>query len=517
MQARFIDRRGFAENTQPEVSVIMPIYNAMPYLKDAVESVLRQNEVRVELICIDDGSTDGSVEFLLSHLEHPSLNVILQDNSGSPSSPRNRGLDLANGEFVYFLDSDDLLYEGALSNMVAAARKTGNDHVLGKIKGIGGRNAMPQIFRKTVLNAGLLSNYAWHNLSPTGKLVRKDLIDRLSLRFPEDQWIGEDQVFFSELYLSGSGISILSDQDYVGIRYKAEGTNITSRQQKLADKQKTLCRVAAVITKHCADGYVRDKLAQRLFTSTMLGVFDGVYQVADPVDQALFLKALHDQVTPLYGGAIEHHVVKKIAVLLSLIKQGKFREVDDIIAWFDDRGVQYVMRENRLIVELPDLKNFDSSTVNLEVPRAGILRPELTSIDKIQGNLYMTETVSVAQVTTNPCSVDLVLRERRTGDEVILPAHTFSGTTDGNALKIEVTFEVPSTLEIPRGAWGTFIRCTWGLTQTETRCGHRTAGIPNEKHYFEIANSTPAIAYFNSGYENLTIDVDHAVHDPAEI
>ena len=102
LQSRLIDQRSLIHGARPDISVIMPIYNAMPYLKDAVESVLRQEGVHLELICVDDGSTDGGAELLFSYLEHPNLRVILQDNSGSPSAPRNRGLDIATGESVSY-------------------------------------------------------------------------------------------------------------------------------------------------------------------------------------------------------------------------------------------------------------------------------------------------------------------------------------------------------------------------------------------------------------------------------
>ena len=517
LQSRLIDQRSLIHDANPDISVIMPIYNAMPYLKDAVESVLRQEGVRLELICVDDGSTDGGAELLFSYLEHPNLRIVLQDNSGSPSAPRNRGLDIATGEFVYFLDADDMLYENALSKMLSEARKTGNDHVLGKIKGIGGRNAMPQIFRKTDSNAGLLSNYAWHNLAPTGKLIRKGLIDRLSLRFPEDQWVGEDQIFFGELYLNGSGISVLADQDYVGFRNRDDGENTTSRKQTLLDKQKTLCRLSNVISKHCCEGRVRDQLAQRLFTSTMRGVFDGIYQVADEIEKAKFLKALHEQVAPLYGGAIESHVTKKIAIVMSLIKQGHFRETDDFIEWVDEVGMHYVMRGNRLVINAPGLTNLEPNSVDFEVPTEGILNPEQSDIEVRDGELTMAGTVSVPQVTSNPTGIDLILRERNTGEEVSLPAFTFSANKSENDLNIKVVFNVPPTTEIPVGAWGTFVRCTWGRSRVEARWGHRTAKVPNKKHYFEVAGSKPVVAYFNSGYENLTLDVGCTVHNETEV
>lgn len=93
------------------VSVIMPCYNASAYLREAVDSVLNQTYDKVEVIVIDDGSTDDSRNILGSYGEK--IITIFQKNKGACVA-RNEGLKRAKGEFIQFLDSDDLLYENAI-------------------------------------------------------------------------------------------------------------------------------------------------------------------------------------------------------------------------------------------------------------------------------------------------------------------------------------------------------------------------------------------------------------------
>jgi glycosyltransferase involved in cell wall biosynthesis len=93
-------------NNKPKVSVIIPAYNAMPYLPEALESVLRQTFSDFEVIIIDDGSTDRTVEWT-SKLTDPRVKVILQDNHGSARA-RNQGIAIANGEYIALLDADDI-------------------------------------------------------------------------------------------------------------------------------------------------------------------------------------------------------------------------------------------------------------------------------------------------------------------------------------------------------------------------------------------------------------------------
>lgn len=83
--------------------------------------------------------------------------------------------------------------------------------------------------------------------------------------------------------------------------------------------------------------------------------------------------------------------------------------------------------------------------------------------------------------------------------------------------EVSVSFEINKSEVLQKGAWGTFIRCTWGKSYTEARWGKRTKEIENSKFYFEIDNSVPVVAYFNAGYENLTLDVDAFVHSEATV
>lgn len=91
------------------VSIIVPVYNDEEYLKATIESVYSQKECTMEVIAVDDGSTDNSLSVLKDlQKKYPSMIVITQSNRG-PGGARNRGLQEANGEYIYFLDGDDLI------------------------------------------------------------------------------------------------------------------------------------------------------------------------------------------------------------------------------------------------------------------------------------------------------------------------------------------------------------------------------------------------------------------------
>jgi len=101
------------------VSVVMPVHNAERYVEAAIRSVLASDLSELELVVVDDGSTDRSLEVIQAILD-PRLLLIRQDPSGGPSRPRNVGIRHARGAYIALLDSDDLMRPDKLSRAVAA-------------------------------------------------------------------------------------------------------------------------------------------------------------------------------------------------------------------------------------------------------------------------------------------------------------------------------------------------------------------------------------------------------------
>lgn len=103
------------KNNPPLVSVIMPCYNSAAHLRQAIDSVLQQDYPNIELIVVDDGSTDNSPQILQQYGDR--IRVIFQKNSG-PAAARNTGMRAAKGDFIAFNDSDDIWLEGKLTAQI---------------------------------------------------------------------------------------------------------------------------------------------------------------------------------------------------------------------------------------------------------------------------------------------------------------------------------------------------------------------------------------------------------------
>lgn len=106
-----------------KVSVVMPVYNVSKYLDETLNYVLNQTLKEIEVICVDDGSTDDSYEILKMYAEKDNRMVVLQQQNQYAGVARNNGLAVAKGKYIIFWDSDDIFREDALEKMYEQAEK----------------------------------------------------------------------------------------------------------------------------------------------------------------------------------------------------------------------------------------------------------------------------------------------------------------------------------------------------------------------------------------------------------
>lgn len=117
-------------NKQPLISIIITNYNYAKYISEAIESALNQSYSNVELIIINDGSTDDSMKIISQYQENPTVRIIDRKNKGVIYT-RNQGLREAGGDFVCFLDADDILQSDYIEKMFNTALKSGADVIYG--------------------------------------------------------------------------------------------------------------------------------------------------------------------------------------------------------------------------------------------------------------------------------------------------------------------------------------------------------------------------------------------------
>lgn len=114
---------------QALISVIIPVYNVENYLRECIDSVLKQTYKNLEIILVDDGSTDSSGKICDEYAEKDSRITVIHKKNEGPSKTRNTGLKNANGKYIYFLDSDDYITEDAIETLVLTAESNQADLV----------------------------------------------------------------------------------------------------------------------------------------------------------------------------------------------------------------------------------------------------------------------------------------------------------------------------------------------------------------------------------------------------
>lgn len=119
---------------QPTVSIIIPVYNIEKYIENCLESVISQSFSRLEIICIDDGSTDSSAQRIKEFSSKDNRIIYIHQKNAGVSAARNAGLDAATGDYIFFLDGDDYLHPQAIDIMLDCAKKTKADMVCANYK-----------------------------------------------------------------------------------------------------------------------------------------------------------------------------------------------------------------------------------------------------------------------------------------------------------------------------------------------------------------------------------------------
>ena len=202
----------------PKVSVILPVYNVGPYLEEALCSLENQTLKDIEIIAINDGSTDNSLAILEKHaLTENRLHIFSQPNLGL-SGARNTGMNYCKGEFVYFMDSDDILDEKALEDCYNYATNYNADVCLFDADIFYENNASPVPWdydRSEVLNEeetyeglrlfNLLLDNEKHRAVVWLQLIRWNYLKSIQLGFYQGI-IHEDELFTPQLILQTNSI-----------------------------------------------------------------------------------------------------------------------------------------------------------------------------------------------------------------------------------------------------------------------------------------------------------------------
>ena len=202
----------------------MPIYNSQKYLEKSILSIINQTG-EFELILVDDGSSDGSLAICEAYEKKDSRIKVIHTGNHGVAHARNVGIETAKGEYIEFIDSDDLLVDGSIATIVSAIEKQAPDVIVFSFQAFGNSDVKSKTSDFYVSEQHALGEQICELLR-TGKIVscwnkvyKKKIIRQV--RFREDLSYAEDYLFNLELFPSVRSICGLEDILYL---YRMEGT-----------------------------------------------------------------------------------------------------------------------------------------------------------------------------------------------------------------------------------------------------------------------------------------------------
>lgn len=308
----------------PDVSVIIPVFNVKDYLEDCINSVLGQkvSNVTLEVIAVDDGSTDGSGEILdLIAASDARLTVIHQANSGWPGQPRNRGIEVASGRYLFFCDADDVMPDESLQRLVTFADQHGSDVVIPKVVGGNGRWIRRWLYEESQVDADLYKAFQTHGPQ---KLFRRAMVMDHGIRFPEHKMRIEDAMFGFACYTVATRVSILADYDYYVLQHRDDGSNISRRGLDPEEYTRDSFQVASVVHHGLPSGELRDRIMAELFRRLCLRRYTGAsFAKASEDRQSKWIRGHQEFIAAFLPPSVENHLDPVNRQRSRLIRSGR--------------------------------------------------------------------------------------------------------------------------------------------------------------------------------------------------
>lgn len=208
------------------VSIIVPIYNVEEFIEACVESILNQTYHNIEVILVNDGSTDSSFDKIQKYINDPRIEIINQKNQGLGGA-RNTGLKQANGEYIVFVDSDDTIEPTMIEEMENLAEKKDLDIVCCDYARVNEKGKSLEVYKIPLEEDRLYipnkdKEILLQDPSACNKMFRKDLFEKLNILFPTRVWY-EDLRTTPKLLARATRVEIIHKPFY---RYLQRGGSI---------------------------------------------------------------------------------------------------------------------------------------------------------------------------------------------------------------------------------------------------------------------------------------------------
>jgi CDP-glycerol glycerophosphotransferase len=335
----------------PAVSVVVPIYNVADYLEACLESIAEQSFSDLEVVLVDDGSSDDSPRIAEMFVARdPRFRLIRQPNGGLGKA-RNTGSDAATGEFLAFVDSDDIVARHGYEVLLAALRRTDSDFASGNFRRLSSLGTSTA-FASDVFQRQRLATHISKDLSlladrtAWNKLFRRSFWDHHQLRFPEGM-LYEDMPVTIPAHFLAKSVDVLDKTVYFWRVREGGDLSITQRRTELRAMRDRF-RAVDSVSRFLADNdwSTAKRAYDRSVLRQDLRYFLNVLDVADDDFRETFIDLAHD-----YLSRADPNVEESLRALerikWHLVREGALDELLEILAFESTHGAEGVRARSR--------------------------------------------------------------------------------------------------------------------------------------------------------------------------
>lgn len=236
-----------------KVSIIVPIYNVEKYIKECINSIMKQTYTNIEIILVDDGSKDQSGKICDEYSKKDTRIRVVHKKNGGLSSARNLGIELATGEYLFFIDSDDILFKNSIEVLVNCLKQSGAEIVLSRftrnendLTKIDTSFSFFNLSKDEIITKILLQrDQSLYSVASPTKLFKRNIFE--NIRYPEGQ-LNEDMGIILLLIHKAKQIGIA---DFTSYYYRVNDDSITNLS--FSKKRMDLIKMTRLMQSQIAD------------------------------------------------------------------------------------------------------------------------------------------------------------------------------------------------------------------------------------------------------------------------
>lgn len=425
-----------------KITVVTPAFNSEKFIRKTIDSVLNQSIGihNLQYIIVDDRSTDGTREIVMEYAKKYKqiCLVMMPENTGSPGTPRNIGIELANSKYITFLDSDDWLEKDGLFHLYNILEETGDDYVVGRTIKVESESNRILGEYASVMERRSISPYDvphfFYHMGPTARMMKLSLLDEHNIRFPE-MTFAEDKLFFYNVFFHTTKVSTTTKPIYYVNRMQENNSSLTRITDVLKKREADLKVIHFIKSQNLP--VHQEKIAlNRIYEYDLFKTLDSQLFVKSDRKEDFFqvLSQAIETTKDLRYDFKEEFKVPLYRAAVDLFLENRLDDITKLFKWYKtDKNKKYVIKDNLPYFELPFFKD------RFRFIRIPMLARALDSY--VIGDTYY-QTVQVFGDHIDKIN-DIVIRDRKRHDNEL----KISFKQEGNIITFKVDMKDLSQLK----------------------------------------------------------------------